>query len=139
MELLDRKTGEIVEVVPVWNRAKEYYNKPHVTMFQDALKLIACSDLSKDEHKVFMFLMAEAGMGNEIIFSFTDAAKALNLLPTNFTRALNGLVKRNIVVKGPKIGRTPSLRINYTVAWKGKIKDYNLVKVEDIPVTLSDN
>lgn len=139
LSLFDYETGAISQQVAVYQPAKYYFRDPHITVFQQALETLAKGDLGTDEWRVFALILGKAGMGNEVIIPFKDAAAALGMQRPNFTRAVNKLVERGILVKGSKVGNTPTLRINYSVAWKGKIKEHLRVKVQDIPVQMNEN
>lgn len=129
---VDLDTGELKQGVNAYVAKKHYFNETHVTMFQNALEAISESDLSHTDMKIFMFLLAKAGMGNKIFISFKESAEQLKLQKSNFSRSIKNLCERNILIKGEeKIGRTQSLRINYAVAWKGKIKDHKIIKMYD--------
>lgn len=129
---IDLDTGEIKDGVNVYVAKKHYYNQNHLTMFQEALNTIAKSDIRGEDMKVFMFILAKAGMGNKVFFVFKEAAEELGMDSGNFSRSIRRLEKRNIIIKGEeKMGRTQSIRVNYGVAWKGKIKEHNVVKMYD--------
>lgn len=132
---IDLDTHEVQDGALAWIPKRHYFEENHISMFQSALLEIAKGDLSPNEKDVFMYLLAKAGMGNMVLISFKEAAEELGLKKPNFSRAIKGLVDRNIIIKGEqKIGRTPSLRINYGVAWKGKVKRHNVIKMYDKPI-----
>jgi len=129
---IDMDTGEVQPGVVAFVAKRHYFNENHVTMFQNALESISKSDLGGTDAKVFMYLLAKAGMGNKIFISFKEAAVDLGLQKPHFSRSIKNLCERNIIIKGEeKIGRTNSLRINYAVAWKGKIKDHKTIRMYD--------
>lgn len=131
--IVNLETGEILDnVAHVWVRKYEPFQQNHITMFQDALIEVSKLNLTKEELQVFNYLLGKALMGNTVIIPFKDAAKEIGILRPNYSRAVTGLAQCNIIVKGEeKVGHTPSLRINYGIAWKGKRKDYKVIKLHD--------
>ena len=135
---IDVDTGEQLEGTTAWVQQKYYFQENHLTMFQDALEKLATLNLSKDEYRVFNLIIAKAGMGNVVAIPFTEMAKSLNMQKQHITRAIKNLADKNIVIKGEKkIGKTPSIRINYGLAWKGKIKDYKINKYADPEININ--
>ncbi|WP_229094138.1 MarR family transcriptional regulator, partial [Parabacteroides merdae] len=87
-----------------------------------------------------LYLIGTCGMGNSICIDLVQLAEALNMKKPNVSRALKGLVERNIVIRkdGYRYGKTPLPfelhlnfdQINYDLAYNGKTKEFGKKKGE---------
>ena len=120
-------------------------NGDFLVIFQSVLyDVITKSDLSKPEYKVLFYFVSVAEMDSSITINLDLLVSELKLKKSNISKALNILVKRNIILKkcvengGRKHGKPNHYelslskdRLNYRLMWKGKIKDYKNVKGQD--------
>lgn len=89
---------------------------------QDALTLMAQDkDLTLEPKNVLLYLFGRLDFENFIQVPQTEIAKDLGMQKPNVTRAISLLVDKNILVKGPKVGRSSCYRLNPNYGWKGKI------------------
>jgi hypothetical protein len=154
---VDKETGEVIKMtevtrtieVPVLEdyvdvklpRKFKFNNGGFITIFQKAMANIALfANLSKEEYKMLLYLIGTCGMGNSICIDLVQLAEALNMKKPNVSRALKGLVERNIVIRkdGYRYGKTPLPfelhlnfdQINYDLAYNGKTKEFGKKKSE---------
>lgn len=151
-EVVDTNTGEVtlrmteetitrtVEVTPDYVDIKvprkfRFNNGKFITIFQRAILNIAMlGKLSKNEMQLLLYLIGSCGEANSICTDLDKLAFDLGLKKPNVSKALKGLVERNIVVRkdGYRYGKTPLPfelhlhfdQINYDLAYNGKIKNY---------------
>lgn len=154
---VDKETGEVIKMteitrtieVPVLEdyvdvklpRKFKFNNGGFITIFQKAMANIALfANLSKEEYKMLLYLIGTCGMGNSICIDLVQLAEALSMKKPNVSRALKGLVERNIVIRkdGYRYGKTPLPfelhlnfdQINYDLAYNGKTKEFGKKKGE---------
>lgn len=150
-EYVDQETGELIrqyvvtEVVPNYVDVKlpkkhTFNNGDFITIFQNTMYNIATkANLSKGELNLLLFLLGTSGLDNSICVDFDYLCEELREKKPNMHRYLKGLVNRNIVIRkdGYRGGNQKTLpmelrlnydQLNYDLAFKGKIKEYKVVK-----------
>jgi hypothetical protein len=122
---VDVDTGELVEGVTVFvgQRAPHSYGDRWMQMSQDALTVIARDqDLTLVDHRVFASLNARLDFENWLAVSQASVARELDLDPAQVSRSLSKLRRKRILLDGPKIGRSRTLRLNPQFGWKGSVR-----------------
>lgn len=156
---VDKETGEVIRMtekvtersleVPVLESYQDvklpkkfkFNNGNFITIFQKELANIALfGDLSKEEYRMLLYLIGTCGPSNSICIDLVQLSEQLGMKKSNVSRALKGLVQRNIVIRsdGYRYGKNPlpfklELRfdqINYNLASTCKIKNYKEHKTE---------
>lgn len=164
---VDEETGEIIKMtetvvqrtveVPVMEdyvdiklpRKFRFNNGGFITIFQKAMANIALfGNLSKEEYRMLLFLIGTCGAANSICIDLVQLSEKLSMKKSNVSRALKGLVERNIVIRkdGYRYGKTPLPfelhlnfdQINYDLAYNGKIKEFGKHKSEHPKLMQSD-
>lgn len=119
----------------------KFNNGGFVTIFQKAMANIALfGNLSKEEYRMLLYLIGTCGMGNSICIDLVQLTERLGMKKPNVSRALKGLVERNIVIRkdGYRYGKTPLPfelhlnfdQINYDLAYNGRTKDFGKLRKE---------
>ena len=125
--MMDTLTGEILDeekgtFIHVPYRIK--FDEDWFMAFQEALEQLATDrDLWGRPRAVLDYLMARLSFENFIAIEQKEICEKLNLNKTNVSAAIKILVEKEIIKKGPKIGRTHSYRLNPFYGWKGKVKN----------------
>jgi len=121
----DQDTGEILKGVIVYCGVKHNpYSTGWIMNSQEALELLATDeDLTKEAFRVLIFLMARLDFENWIQVTQKDIAEKLNMRKQNISRAISLLESKEIILRGPKIGRSNAFRLNPHFGWKGKVKN----------------
>jgi predicted transcriptional regulator len=131
---VDHQTGELLDGVIAWQPKRHYFQEGHFTMFQDVLEKLAKMDLPQRDMQVLMFLMSKMDMENACLINQKAVAEELNMRTSNLSRSIRNLADKKIIIKGEgKVGRTPTLRLNNTLLWKGKTKVYKMI-AKDEPI-----
>jgi hypothetical protein len=122
---VDVDTGEVLDGVAVFvgQRAPHSYGDRWMQMSQDALTVIARDqDLTLVDHRVFASLNARLDFENWLAVSQASVARELDLDPAQVSRSLSKLRRKRILLDGPKIGRSRTLRLNPQFGWKGSVR-----------------
>jgi predicted transcriptional regulator len=80
-------------------------------MNQDALDILA-ANLQGSEFRVLMKLLKQLDDKNLNQIQQNEIANELNMHKQNVNRAINKLIKIEILLKGPRIGKNCSYRLN---------------------------
>lgn len=163
-ERVDEETGEILrqavetEYVPGFvdvklPKRKHLGNGDFLVIFQNTMLRIATeAKLTKNEMQLLLYLLGTASFDNSVCVDLDILVEALKVDKGNISRALKGLVQRNIVIRkdGYKGGSQRTLpmelsinydQINYGITWKGDYNEHKKVKmnhpeIEPIPQAL---
>ncbi len=121
---IDLKTGELLEgyIAVLQPKIKNGFTR-HFTMNQDALDILA-DNLKGSEFRVLMKLLKWLDYENLIQIQQNEIADELKMEKQNVNRSINKLIDVGILLKGPKIGKSCSYRLNPNFGWKGKAKSH---------------
>jgi hypothetical protein len=116
--------GEVVGgfVAVVRPKQKSPFER-HFTMNQAALLTIA-NELSHEQVRVLMALLAELDYENYIQVVQADIASALSMQKTNVSRAIKHLVEFGVLEEGPKVGRSKTYILSRQFGWKGTVSNH---------------
>lgn len=121
---VDARTGQEIEhgaLVLVAKRMPTAFDVGRfLLMSQNALLAIAKADLGAEAYRVFFLLCARLDFENFIAVSQTEIAKELGMKRPNVSRAVRRLVDAGVLIKGPRVGRNLTYRLNPSVGWKGR-------------------
>ena len=120
---IDLDTGEVLtEGIPIWIGRKPRINNGWFMAFQDAFEILSKDrELTGEANRVLLYLFSRLDFDNFIQVQQSDIAQALDLKKQNVNRCIRILSKKEIILKGPKIGRSSSFRLNPNFGWKGKV------------------
>lgn len=127
----------------------KFGNGSFITVFQKALRNIAMfGKLTKNESNLLLYLIGSCSQDNSVCIDLNILSEDLQMDKGNISKALKGLVLRNIVLRrdGYRYGNNPlpmelSLnydQINYNVAYNGKIKTYKEHKKQHPQIAETD-
>ena len=122
------KTGEEITGTPIYVKGKARWSnrKDWFVGFQEAFSALAKDkELTGETIRVWLHFLGFLGFENFIVVSQKDVAKELDLKASNVSRAIKILIKKKMLVTGPRVGRTYSYRLNMKQVWKGSAKAYN--------------
>lgn len=109
--------GEIVHIAfPV----RQKHIGGFVMLIQEQSKYIAKMNLAGKEHNVLWFLLGVLDYENWIKVPQKDIANELGMQKQHVSRAINNLVKKGILLKGPKSGTSWTYRLDPNLAYKGR-------------------
>ena len=91
--------------------------------FQDAFEEIAKDpEMTGETYRVLMYLYSKLDFENFIQQSQKEIGEGLGIRKENISRAMKMLIQKQIVLEGPKVGRSKCYRLNPNYGWKGKVK-----------------
>ena len=110
-------------------------NGAFITVFQSALMaIVKHGNLSKNEHRLLLWLLASAGIDGSIETNLDILRDELNTDKGNISRALKGLVEKNIVIRKNHNRYSRSAlpielslsydQLNYNLAYNGRHKEF---------------
>jgi hypothetical protein len=116
--------------------AKSKFNNGNfITVFQKALTHITVNlALTKGALRLFLYLMSKTEITNEVKLPVHEIAETLKISSGNAYDFLNELKRHNIVIWENKL---KTLRLNYEIGYKGKVKDYKHFQHKDTPLLLA--
>lgn len=126
IEQVDRSTGEVLSgyVAVIQPKRKNGFTEGWVAMAQNAMMAMAQADLGGEAMRVFFILGAHIDFENWIQVSQTELADEIGMKRSSFNRALKRLETEGIILRGPKIGRSATFRLNPEFGWKGSAKGH---------------
>ena len=121
----DKYTGEIIEGVPVLCGVKKNpYSTGWVMNNQEALEIIAKDkEITGRIHRVLWFIVARLDFENWIQISQQEICEELGIKKQHVSSAIKLLEQKEIILRGPKVGRSYAFRLNPYFGWKGKVKN----------------
>ena len=121
----DKNTGEVLEGVPVFCGVKRNpYATGWVMNSQEALEIIAKDkEITGRIHRILWFLVARLDFENWIQISQKEICEELNMRKEDVSSGVKVLETKRILIRGPKVGRSYSFRINPNFGWKGDVKN----------------
>ena len=124
--VVDQKTGEIESeyVLVATKRHNGFQRGGWVAMSQSAVEKIASTIKDTEDLRVFLMLVAKLDFDNYIQVPQVELAEKLGMKKSNVSRAIKRLIDRGIILKGPKIGRSNTYRLNPQYGWKGSAKGH---------------
>lgn len=103
--------------------------------FQDSFEEIAKDpDMTGENYKVLFYLYSKLDFENFIQQSQKEIAEGLGMKKENVSRAMRLLTSKQIVLEGPRVGKSKCYRLNPNYGWKGKVKTLQEARREQLKV-----
>jgi DNA-binding transcriptional regulator GbsR (MarR family) len=121
---VDKYTGEEYGFPVIVGRKRNPYGKGWVMNSQEALEIVAKDkDIKGETYRVLFFICARLDFENWVQLSVTEIANELDLKHPSVSRAMKVLEDKQIILRGPKVGRSYAFMLNPEFGWKGKVKN----------------
>jgi DNA-binding transcriptional regulator GbsR (MarR family) len=121
---VDKYTGEEFGFPVIVGRKRNPYGKGWVMNSQEALEIVAKDkDIKGETYRVLFFICARLDFENWVQISVTEIANELDLKHPSVSRAMKVLENKQIILRGPKVGRSHAFMLNPEFGWKGKVKN----------------
>ena len=128
---IDLDTGEILDGVPVYVQAKVKWREGWFMGIQEAFAALAKDkEIYGRTRAVLDYLFSKLGFENYICIQQKEICEALDLKKPNVSSAIKLLIKKGVILPGPKLGRSSSYRLNPTYGWKGKVTNLAKTRLE---------
>ncbi|MCT8434976.1 replication protein [Escherichia coli O25b:H4-ST131] len=85
---------------------------------------ILAKELTGEQFKVLMLMLADLDYENFIQIAQADIAETLGMQKTNVSRAVRALLDVGVIFEGPKVGRSKTYRLNEQFGWKGTVTNH---------------
>ncbi len=121
---VDKYTGEEYGFPVIVGRKRNPYSKGWVMNSQDAAILLAKDkDIKGETHRVLWIIIGILDFENWVQLSVTEIAKELGMHRPDVSKAMKVLEEKEIILRGPKVGRSYAFMLNPDFGWKGKVKN----------------
>ncbi len=128
---VDKYTGEEYGFPVIIGRKRNPYAKGWVMNSQEAMVILAKDkDIKGETHRVLWFIGGILDFENWVQLSVTEIAEELELKRPNVSRAIKLLEEKEIIIRGPKVGRSYAFMLNPDFGWKGKVKNLDEYRKE---------
>ena len=126
MQQIDQQTGEVVEgfVAYVVPKRKNGFQKGWMAMAQEAMMMLAQSNLTGNDMKVMWAMLARLDYENLIQVNQAEVAEQVGMNRHHVNRSIKKLIELGVVLEGVKIGISRSYRLNPNFGWKGSAKGH---------------
>ena len=125
MQQIDQQTGEVIEgfVAYVVPKRKNGFQKGWMAMAQEAMMMLAQSNLTGNDMKVMWAMLARLDYENLIQVNQAEVAEQVGMNRHNVNRSIKKLIELGVVLEGVKIGISRSYRLNLTSVGKAQLRD----------------
>lgn len=130
---INLETGEIIEGVPVYVKAKVKWHEDWLMIMQEALGALAQDkSFTWEMWRVWSYMISKLGFENWIVIPQKEIGESLEMKKENVSRAVKSLLDKGMILKGPKIGRTNAYKLNSNYAWKGTINNLSKDRIGEV-------
>lgn len=135
VEQVDRETGEVMQGCMVYIPHRPRITERWFMAFQDAFEELAKDrEITSEPRRVLDYMFSKLDFENFIQLSQVEIAKALGMHKSQVSEAVKLLTSKQIVLEGPKVGRSKCYRLNPNYGWKGKVKTLQEARREQLKV-----
>ena len=128
---VDKYTGEEFGFPVIVGRKRNPYGKGWVMNSQEALEIVAKDkDIKGETYRVLFFICARLDFENWVQISVTEIANELGMHQPDVSKAMKVLETKEIILRGPKVGRSYAFMLNPEFGWKGKVKNLDEYRKE---------
>ena len=121
---VDKYTGEEYGFPVIVGRKRNPYGNGWVMNSQDAAILLAKDkDIKGETHRVLWLIIGILDFENWVQLSVTEIAKELKMHRPDVSKAMKVLEQKEVILRGPKVGRSYAFMLNPEFGWKGKVKN----------------
>ena len=123
IEQVDQKTGEVLQGCMVWIPERPKLTERWFMAFQDAFEELAKDrEITNEPRRVLDYMFSKLDFENFIQLSQKEIIEILGINKSNVSKAIKLLTRKQIVLEGPKVGRSRCYRLNPNYGWKGRLK-----------------
>lgn len=119
--------GEIHEgaqLALIFPKRNNGFKEGWMALAQSPLMVLAQSNISGETFRVLMAILSQLDFENWIQLRQAETAEKIGMKRSNFSRALRELEALEVLIKGPKVGRSVTYRLNPNFGWKGSAKNH---------------
>lgn len=127
----DRDTGEVIEdgyLAVLMPKRRNGFVKGWYAMSQEGtvalLEAMMSGSLQMRDVQVLYYLLSVLDFENLIQVPQTEIGEKLGMQRSHVNRSIKRLVELDILLEGPRIGRSRSYRLNPSYGWRGSAKGH---------------
>ncbi len=121
---VDKYTGEEYGFPVIVGRKRNPYGKGWIMNSQEAAVLLAKDkDIKGETHRVLWLIIGILDFENWVQLSVTEMANELKMHRPDVSKAMKVLEDKEIILRGPKVGRSYAFMLNPDFGWKGKVRN----------------
>jgi hypothetical protein len=124
---VDADTGETLEGVTVLVSGKKsafsrFYGRRWFAVSQDPMAVLAADkEMTLEPYRVLLYLMLRLYLDNFIYVTQAEVADYLDMKKPNVSRAMKLLERKELILRGPKLGHSHAWRLNPDYGYKGDL------------------
>ena len=119
---IDEKTGKEYGFPVIFGRKRNPYGNGWIMNSQEALDIIAeDKDLKGNTYRVLLKVCGRVDFENWVHLPLKELSEELDIDQATISKNIKLLVKKGILIKSEKIGRSYAYRLNPDFGWKGKV------------------
>ena len=121
---IDTYTGEFYDgITVIVGKKRNPYTKGWVMNSQEALEIVAKDRGLRGEtvFRVLLFICARLDFENWVQVTLKEIGDELGIHKPDVSKAIKLLEEKEIILRGPKFGRSYAFRLNPYYGWKGKV------------------
>ena len=139
IEQIDLKTGEVMQGCMVWIPQRPKLTERWFMAFQDAFEELAKDrEITNEPRRVLDYMFSKLDFENFIQLSQKEITEALRMHKSQVSEAIKLLVRKHIILEGPKVGRSKCYRLNPNYGWKGKVKNLEEERKKHIHLVINN-
>jgi hypothetical protein len=123
--LVDLVNGDLLPGVLVRENKRGHRGGHFIVMYVKALEAAALDpEFGEQSLRMLIYCATKLEMNNQwVMFNQSDLATELRMCRQNVNRAISFLVKKGVLLQGPRTGRGYAYTLNCGLAWKGNTVD----------------
>lgn len=124
---VDADTGETLEGVTVLVSGKKsafsrFYGRRWFAVSQDPMAVLAADkEMTLEPYRVLLYLMSRLDFDNFIYVTQAEIAEYLGMQKSHVSRAMKLLERKELILRGPKLGHSHAWRLNPDYGYKGDL------------------
>ena len=118
----------------LFQSAKTDFRKDGWQMAQEAMMMLAQSNLTGNDMKVMWAMLARLDYENLIQVNQAEVSEQVGMNRHNVNRSIKKLIELGVILEGVKIGISRSYRLNPNFGWKGSAKGHREALHEHLKV-----
>lgn len=135
IEQVDMETGEVIQGCMVWIPNRPKLTERWFMAFQDAFEELAKDrEITSEPRRVLDYMFSKLDFENYIQLIQKEITKALGMHKSQVSEAIKLLTAKQIILEGPKVGRSKCYRLNPNYGWKGKVKTLQEARREQLQI-----
>ena len=131
----DALTGEVYDhavLAVFFPKRKNGFREGWFAMAQSPMMLIAKSKIGDQAKNVLFALFSKVDFENFILINQSEIAKELEMDKGDVSKAISKIVDLGVIIKGPKVGKSTTYRLNPEFGWKGSANNHKEALMEQM-------